>query len=302
MERQNGSEIIFAKHLNVNMWIHWVRDKISKAIYWTLAFFWEKSVEKLTLNSDISRIVTPVLDMGGDVLWFSEVYGTKQLNELVSLLEQRWYKVFYSDAFEMWSQFEDKEHLYNVVWTKHSSLRDIKIHKTQVVQSRKLPGVVFSALHLLSWWKEDSQTFCEKIGDAKRIYNRLATWILDGVIKDFKIWEEFVMSHLHVHADNPKLANCFEWHTYEKTPHLMYGDFNISNLDQFLLQPPFQWIWYKKFLSNEAKTYCFAKWMNKLPLFRTPDNVIWNSFVKHISTQTFSSFSDHDGLATRFKI
>lgn len=302
MENKKSSEIITATHLNVNMWITWVRDQVSRAVYGTLAFFWEKSVEKLVSNSDISKIVTPVLDMWWDVLGFSEVYWTKQLNELINLLEQRWYKVFYSDAFEMWSQFEEKEHLYNVIWIKHNSLTNVKISKTQVVQQRKLPWVLFSLLHLLSWWREESKTFCEKIDDAKKVYNRLAAWILDWVIKDFQVWDEFVLSHLHVHADNPYLAEFFKWHTYENIPHLMYGDFNIWNLDEFILKPPFNWIWYKRFLNEEAKTYSFAKWMDKLPLFKTPDNVIWNPLIKHVSTQTFSSLSDHDWLITKFKI
>lgn len=302
MEKIQSSEIITVTHLNVNMWITWVRDDFKKAIYWTLAFFAEKSVNNLVSNSDISKIVTPVLDMWGDVLGFSEVYGTKQLNELIDLLEKRWYKVFYSDAFEMWSQFEEKEHLYNVIGIKHQSLSNVTINKTQVVQPRKLPWVIFSILHLLRGNEEKSQSFCEKVSDAKRIYNRLASGILDWVIKDFKVWDEFVLSHLHVHADNPNLSNFFENHTYSDIPHLMYWDFNIWNLDEFLLKPPFNWIWYKKLLSNESKTYSYAKWMDNIPVFKTPDNVIGNPLMRHISTETFSSLSDHNGLITRFKI
>lgn len=58
-----SSEIITATHLNVNMGIAGVRDDVKKAIYGTLAFFAEKSVNNLVANSDISKIVTPVLDM-----------------------------------------------------------------------------------------------------------------------------------------------------------------------------------------------------------------------------------------------
>lgn len=297
-----SSEIITATHLNVNMGIAGVRDDVKKAIYATLAFFAEKSVNNLVANSDISKIVTPVLDMWGDVLWFSEVYGTQQLQILTELLEQRGYRVFFSDAFEMWSQFEENEHLYNVIGLKHQSLSDVRVHKTPVRQSRKLPAVLFSLLHLLRGNEQKDQSFCEKVGDAKMIYHRLVGWILDGVIKDFCIGDEFVLSHLHVHADNPDLSSYFEGHTYADIPHLMYGDFNIWNLDEFLLQPPFNGIGYKKFLSNEAKTYSYAKGMQRLPVFKTPDNVIGNSLMKHISTQTFSSVSDHDGIVTKFMI
>lgn len=42
--------------------------------------------------------------------------------------------------------------------------------------------------------------------------------------------------------------------------------------------------------------------MEKLPVFKTPDNVIGNPLIRHVSTQTFSSLSDHDGLITKFMI
>lgn len=298
---EKSSEIIKATHLNVNMGIDGVRESFKKSIYGTLAFFVEKSVNSLVQNSNIEKIVSPVLDMWGDVIAFSEVYGTHQLCVLKDLLEKRWYKVFSSDAFDMWSQFENNEHLYNVVWVRHQWLQNISVNETHVRQSRKTPAVIFSLVHLLRWSEKD-QTIGEKVSAAKQVYHRLVSGILDGVIRDFKIGEEFVFSHLHVHADNPDLWTYFQNHIHQKVPHIMFWDFNIGNLDEFLLSPPFAGKWYKRLLDDEAITYSFAKWVGKLPVFKTPDNVIGNDLLEHISTQTFSSFSDHDGLVTQFKI
>lgn len=301
MNLSSQSELQFS-HLNVNMWITWVRDEIRKSLYGTLAFFTEKLPENIYKNGDLKSIVNPVLSIWWDVIGFSEVYGKQNLDILIELLEARWYDVYFVDAFEMWSQNIPWEHLYNVVWVKNdvsSSSRGIKIH-TQVHNQRKKEWMLISLKNMLS--SKNSTEIGGKIETSKILYKRLVTGILDWAITSFELSPDFVFTHLHVHADNKNLEKYFLPHLDWETAHMIFWDFNIWDLDSFILKPPFSWIWYKTFLAQEEKTYSYAKWFSSLPLHTKPDNVVWNPKIKNIKTTSLPSLSDHNLLLSRIKV
>lgn len=274
-------------HLNTNMWIKWVRKDIKQSLYWTLAFFIESSPENIYNNCDIEQIITPYLRKWWDIIWFSEVFWIKNLNIVISLLEKYWYNVHYTDAFEMWNQNMQWEHLYNVVWIKKDLNTNWPKIVTKVYSQRKLSWITLRLKNLLSW----------NFVNNSNLYNRLVNWILDGAISSFVV-DWINITHLHIHWDNPIIWNYFLSHISDNAPNVMFWDFNIWNLDSFLLTPPFSWKWYKKFLSDEHKTYSFAKWLSLLPLIRQPDNVIWNSFTNNLLTTSSESLSDHNWIVS----
>ena len=302
MKKEISESDIKLKHLNTNMWVSWVREKISSSLYWTLAFFLENSPEKLNLHSNIKKIVLPVINNGWDILSFTEVYWTEQLSIVSDLLESRWYKVFTTDAFEMWSQNIEKEHLYNVVGIKSSSLTEKDVYRTQLRNKRKAEWIIISLFNMLKSLKPDNKWYKDKIYNSIQLYNRLSSWIWDWAITSFQITDDFVLSHLHIHADNPSLNEYFKKHIFEHKKQLMLWDFNMWDMNWFLNKWVFKGKWYKSFLSEDTVTYSYAKGIAKLPwLLKTPDNVIANDWVKNIKTTTFTSQSDHDWLTSIIK-
>jgi len=223
------------KHLNTNMWVSWVRENFSNSIYWTLAFFLENSPENLNIHSNIKKIVSSVIYDWWDILSFSEVYWTEQLTIIGDLLEAKWYKVFSTDAFDMWSQHIEGEHLYNVVGIKSSSLRDSNVYKTtQLRNKRKKEWIIISLFDMLKSLNLDNKDYKIKLNNSIKLYTRLSNWILDWAITSFQITDNFILSHLHVHADNPLLSKYFKEHIFEHQKHLMIWDFNIKDINWFL--------------------------------------------------------------------
>lgn len=287
-------------HLNVNMWISWVRDSVKNSVYGTLAFFSENNPENIYNNWNLKAIVSPILERWWDILWFSEVYGKQNLDILVELLESKWYNVYFVDAFEMWSQNIPWEHLYNVVWIKNEiDPKKWPFIKTKLLNQRKQAGILISLKNLLNSHNHiEKNRFSQSID----LYKRLANWILDGAITSFEISDDLVLSHLHIHSDNINIQNNFSSHLQSDKAHVMFWDFNIWDLGSFILEPPFAWIWYKKFLSEEDRTYSFAKWFWSLPVIKRPDDVIWNSKIQNISTISIPSLSDHNAIISRIKV
>lgn len=60
-------------------------------------------------------MIDPILSQDSDVVSFSEVFGIKQRDHIKNKLESLGYAVEYTNAFEMWSQSVEGEHLYNVI-------------------------------------------------------------------------------------------------------------------------------------------------------------------------------------------
>ncbi len=67
-------------------------------------------------------MIDPILSQDSDVVSFSEVFGTKQRDYIKDKIEKLGYTVDFTDAFEMWSQAIEGEHLYNVIGYKQDRL------------------------------------------------------------------------------------------------------------------------------------------------------------------------------------
>jgi hypothetical protein len=290
-------------HLNTNMWIVWVKENLSKSLYWFLAFFIARNPESIYSNSNIDTIIEPILKQWWDVLWFTEVFWKKQLEKVINSLEKRWYKVFFANAFWMWSQNIDDEHLYNVVWVKDKSINSNPII-TKIYSERKTEAKVFSFYHLLNSFLKNDFNW-SKIDEAKNVYNQLANWILDWVIMSIDL-RDFLMTHLHIFpTDKEKSVYTKFWdHIQSEKAHLIFWDFNTwsSDLDKILSKPPFSWQ-YKWFMWKDDITYPNSYWLKNLEFAQnTLDNSVWNEKVVNIKTSSIDSLSDHKAIKSIIRV
>lgn len=289
-----------AKHLNTNMWISGVRENFKNSTYWTLGFFMENKIEKILEKSDISEALKPILKTWWDILSFSEVCWQKQLEITKELLEQQHYKTYSTEAFDMWNMKGEK--LYNVIWIKDGNFDLEEIKTTKLYNKRKKEALLISFYNFLRTIPTSTEKFENLDKNIKlnmEIFSRLANWVLDGAISSVKI-DDFILTTLHVHSDNPLINETFRKHYFSKEAHVIMWDFNMKDSKYFLENNGFEG--YKSFLEEKDKTYSYAKGFSHLPLFQQPDNAFYNDKIENKSWWTFASTSDHNWIEIEFSV
>jgi len=297
---------------------------------WSWQFFVSQSPEEIYENyrTHIDPMIDPILSQDSDVVSFSEVFGTRQRDYIKNKLEWLGYTVEYTNAFEMWSQSVEWEHLYNVIWYKQEKLWTPNVKHHEFRNKRKLEGIVFAMNYLFpvlpyspnSWntWKvmshmsekvkkilswnsaEEGSQKSPEIEQAKNIYNRLANGILDGAISTFE-FDEFTLATGHVHQFNDEVIWKIQESISDK-PYMLLWDMNVKKWKEVLTHPPFSTPDWESALDSETRTFGFRpgngfghRIAMELSHFQ-PDVLITRWFVAN-RVATVRSKSDHDGIA-----
>ncbi len=313
----------------------WLNDGARYTTEGSWQFFVSQSPEEIYDNfrTHIDPMIDPILSQDSDVVSFSEVFGTKQRDYIKNKLESLGYIVDFTDAFEMWSQSVEGEHLYNVVGYKAEKLWTPRVEHHEFRNKRKLEGVVFAMNYLfpvlpyspnngntgkvlghvrsrvkniLTWnlsnWETNQSP---EIQQARKIYNRLANGILDGAISIFE-FDEFILTTGHVHQLNADVVKKI-WESISDKPYILLGDMNVKKWEKVLTHPPFATPDWESALDSETRTFGFR-----------PGNGIWNRIAMELShfqpdvlitrwftvnrVSTVKSKSDHDGIAATMEI
>lgn len=216
-------------------------------------FYFSKSPNEVELHKWINFdfVLSSIITQDADILSFSEVFGVRQRDQLKKVLEERGYIVYFTDAFEMWSQAIPWEHLYNITGIMEDKLGSPNVHDYPLTNRRRIEGVLVSLKYLLSdslWEWERNKT-----AQAKHLYNRLAHWILDGAISIFE-FEDFTIAAWHVHNFDKKVLDILEWNIKEN-PFILVGDMNVPHADTILTQAPFNTIDWNSLLNPRWRTF-----------------------------------------------
>jgi hypothetical protein len=280
-------------HQNTGMGIDYT--KLSYSLYWSVAFFLAKYNDYIIRISDIGKSINPILKKWWDILGFNEVLWEEQCAIVWNELEKRGYRVFYEISTEMWSQDNEKNNPYNVVWIKDKEAKIIK--KTKIINKRKIEGILISLAYMLQTIKK----WQEGIQEGINLYKRLSKWILDWQITSFDLWD-FIFSYTHFHSDNPNLLSYFEDHLENKNPHIIVWDFNMWNLEELLKTDPFLWKNYKD-LSPTERTFPYSQWLKNFSdiFLKNPDKVIGRR-IKQKSMKIIPWISDHAWFTTKIII
>ena len=292
-------------HLNTNWSIEWVKDSLDKSLWWFLSFFFARTPEAIYSTSNVSSMIDEYLKIWWDVIWFTEVFWKQQRDFVTNSLESRWYKVFVTDAFEMWSQDFEWEHLYNILAIKDNSINSENVKRTYSKNKRPISATICSFTHFLNWLLENGTiwTWKEDIKMAINIYSRLVSWILDWAITEVPC-SDLIITHHHVHPDNWNLKKVYAPHINTDFPNVIFWDFNQweQKFDKLLREDPFNWI-YTWFMEEWDITYPNSKWFEKInPLQSTLDNVAWNQFIENKWTRSIDSNSDHRWVISRIRV
>ncbi len=298
-------------------------------------FFVSQSPEEIYENcrTHIDPMIDPILSQDSDVVSFSEVFGTRQRDYIKNKLEWLGYTVEYTNAFEMWSQSVEWEHLYNVIGYKQGKLWTPTVEHYEFRNKRKLEGVIFAMNYLFpvlpyspnSWntWKvlshigtrikdilsgatsREEWVQSPEITQAKNIHNRLVNGILDGAISTFE-FDEFTLTTWHVHKFNNEVIWKIKASISGK-PYMLLWDMNVKKWKEVLTHPPFATPNWESALDSETRTFGFRPgngiWHRiamKLSHFQ-PDVLITRWFDVNRVT-TIKSKSDHDGIAATLSI
>ncbi len=282
--------------LNIAAWFNGARYNAAGSTQ----FFWSKTPNAVYNNpdTDIWPMVKPFLKDWLDTLSFSEVFGLRQKEELTRMLERYGYTVYATDAFEMWSQSVKWEHLYNVVGIREDRIWSPITVKHQGFRSeRYLSGIAISARYLLSdaTWEWERT----KVRQARHLYSRLASGILDGAISIFE-FEKSTLATWHVHRFNSKVRDFIQWNISEK-PFVLLGDMNVPHGKKILTEPPFNTIDWKNLVHAEERTFGFVDWLDlkdRITLFTAhmqPDVLIVKGIVGAM-VRFYQTPSDHNGI------
>ncbi len=307
----------------------WLNDGARYSTEWSWQFFVSQSPEEIYDNfrTHIDPMIDPILKQDSDVVSFSEVFGVRQRDYIKAKLEWLGYTVYFTDAFEMWSQMVEGEHLYNMVWIKEDKLWKPEVTHHEFRNKRKIEGVAFAMNYLfpvlpytprnnntqkvlahvwnrvkdiVNWERGIQVKTSPEIGKAKAIYNRLANGILDWAITvlDFD-WFTFATGH--VHKFNYEVVRKLEGSISDK-PFMLLWDMNVDEWDIIKTHPPFATPDWKSILDPKTRTFWFRarRWLGnriatELSHFQ-PDVLVAKWFDAQRVT-TVRSKSDHDGIA-----
>ena len=216
-------------------------------------FFFSKSPD-LVYNHpwvNFDNVIDSISSQDDDIISFSEVFGTRQRDYIKNKLEQMGYVVYFTDAFEMWSQSVPWEHLYNITWVREDKLGTPNVDHHQLRNKRKIAGIAIAAKYFLSdslgeWGKNKTEQL-------RYLHNRLSKGILDGAIS-FLEFDNFTLATGHVHKFNKEVISILEWRITEKSFVLM-GDMNVSHWENILLQPPFNTFDWNTLLNPRWRTF-----------------------------------------------
>jgi exonuclease III len=286
---------------NIASWLNGARNSAEGSTQ----FFVSQSPSEIYDNpqTDIIPMVKPLLEQDSDVLSFSEVFWSKQRDQLTAMLKNQGYTVYVTDAFEMWSQSEAWEHLYNIIGVKEDKIWKPKVEHKEFRNKRKLEGIVISAKYLLSdasWEWEKT-----KVQQARNIHRRLATWILDGAIS-FLEFENFTLVTGHVHKFNEEVRNIIQWRISEK-PMILLGDMNVAHGKKILTQPPFNTIDWKSLVHPEQRTFGFVNWLSikdriTLATAHMQPDVLVVKWIEEAMVRFYQTPSDHNGIGATITI
>lgn len=313
----------------------WLNDGARYTTEWSWQFFVSQSPEEIydNLRTHIDPMIDPILSQDSDIVSFSEIFGIKQRDYIKNKLEKLGYTVHFTDAFEMWSQSVEWEHLYNMVWVKEDKLWKPEVKHHEFRNKRKLEWIAFAMNYLFPVFpyspsngnaKKVVTHFAEKVWDtlvrkskeswlkesaeiqqAKKIYNRLANGILDGAISILK-FEDFTLATGHVHDFNKDVVWAIDTTITEK-PYMLLGDMNVKKWEKVLTHPPFATPDWESIIDSETRTFGFRPgWgiWNRIAMELShfqPDILVVKG-MKPLRVSTVRSKSDHDGIAATVEI
>ena len=289
--------------LNTASWMTNARETLAGSTQ----FFFAQNPEQIYENPyiNIGTIVSPLIDRWTDIIAFSEIFGTKQRDVVKKFLEARWYKVFTTSAFEMWSQSVDEEHLYNVIWVKphlEQWLRDINHKKFHNNRPVSWIGIAWKYL-----WNGEGEWDRWRVAQALHLHNRLARGILDGAISLLS-FDNFTLATWHVHKFNDEVRSVL-WKKIqeERKPFILVWDMNVVHGKDILIQPPFNTPDFRSLLFAGDRTFGLRKGGSPFDrlihhiVHRQPD-VLIARWVNSLATSLIDGPSDHRWIDTKLRV
>ena len=283
----------------------WLKDARNTAEGST-QFFLAQTPDAIYTNprTDISPFVDPLIHQNSDIVSFSEVFGIQQRDELKKKLETQGYTVYITDAFEMWSQSIQEEHLYNVVGIKEKEVWNPKIENRGFHNKRPIAGLVISLQYILSGSTWEATRW--KIEQAIHLRKRLVSGILDGAISVFE-FDTFTLATGHIHRYNSEVQDTLSKHAKKDKPFMLLWDMNVWHGKNVLLNRPFNTPDWSSFIHPEQRTFWFVDGLTLRDRFTLatahmqPD-VLIAKWVEPIDIRLIQSPSDHNGIFARVKI
>lgn len=294
-------------HANIWMWLDHKKDGFES--WWSMgAFFFSKSPDTIYQRAKIQQAVNPIFSIWGDVLGFTEVFWKQQVAYISNLAEQKGYHVIAYPAFEMTSQSEDWEHLYNLIASREkidpntlsiSSFQHPRpdFHKL-VSFLEKIPLWKKWSLNGSFWYPNDNPHSVQKA------HNRLLTGVLDWAIASFKLSNGIEITHGHTHGI---WLNQYLDSIVSENPHILLLDAN-KHPSFFIRETPIFSRNYRSLIpiNKETQTYMHARgwfWENiwKKVTLTHPDVAYGNELIEQTTYKIFETLSDHHGISINIK-
>jgi hypothetical protein len=251
-----------------------------------------------------------VFSIWGDIIGFTEVFWKQQVAYISNLAEQRWYHAIAYPAFEMTSQSEEWEHLYNILLSReYINPNNICIDNFRHPRPDFHKLVTF--LEKIPLWKKWSLngTFWYPTEEAnsdsvRNAHKRLLDGVLDGAFMTATLENGISITHGHTHGI--WLANYLDKQNPNK-PHVLLLDANKHPSYYPQNAPVFSHNYQSLIpINKDTRTYMHAKWwfwenIGKQVSLTHPDIAFGNKLVTSTSYKVFETLSDHHWIQISIK-